>query len=105
MRDPLQAVVDNDGKLVGEESVGAFEHEVTDIARKLLLLHALQAVMKGYDFVGDCDAPGAAFATRGYALTTCPRIDALAGLVRRRKLQLSARARTGKRHPTANQII
>ena len=37
--------------------------------------------------------------------TTCPRIDALAGLVRRRKLQLSARARTGKRHATANQII
>jgi len=41
VRDALQAVVDNDGKLVGEESVGAFEHEVTDIARELLLLRAL----------------------------------------------------------------
>jgi hypothetical protein len=57
--DVLRGVVDHDGELVRPVAFGASEDEVANVARDVLLLGALYAVVKGDDGrVGDTQADG-----------------------------------------------
>ena len=49
VRDALERIVDDDRELVGVEPVRAPHHEVADLAREILRLRSLQAVV-------ECDA-------------------------------------------------
>jgi len=64
MRDRLRGVVDDDRELIGKDSVGALDDEITDVAVQALLLPTLQAVMKTDRLAGNQEPSRAAFAAR-----------------------------------------
>src|SRR5438128_678413 len=99
--DPLLRVVDDHRKLVSEESVGAPDHEIADVTRKLLLLPALKTVSKPDGSFGDGGAPRPG-ARSLRPSTACPRICPLSGGPHRPGLELLATAPTcGGKAPVA----
>src|SRR5438067_8543696 len=104
VRDAAIGIIDDDAQLIRVEAVGALDDEVTDVAREVLLLHALQTIAKADDRVVDADAPRALAvqcALRRNAITAGAGIHALAAAAERRRFEIAARARArvnGVRH-------
>ena len=95
--DALRRIVDDDRELIGDEAVGAPDHEVADVPREVLLLRTLQQVAEADRHRIDADAHRAcapdARRDRGAAGA---RIDALAGGAGRQRLEVASRACAGK---------
>ena len=61
--DPLFGIVDDDGKLVGEDSVGALQHEIADLLLDVLALPALQQILEAERLRVGAHAPSAGAST------------------------------------------
>src|SRR5439155_6275127 len=92
MRDRLRGVVDDDRELIGKDSVGALDDEITDVAVQALLLPTLQAVMKTDRLAGNQEPSRAAFAARRDTAAAGAGIPAFSAGAERHGFELPARA-------------
>ena len=96
MRDLLGSVVDDDRELIGEDSVGALDDEIADVAIQALLLPTLQAVVKTNRLAANHESPRAALAARRDTVAAGAGIPALAAGAERCGFELPARAGAGE---------
>src|SRR5574340_4679 len=59
VRDALEGVIDHDGQLVGEQTVGTPDDEIADVVREVLLQLAVDTVVKTDVRIGHAHPPGA----------------------------------------------
>jgi len=93
--DALIRIVDDNAQLIGVQAVRALDDEVADVARQVLLLAALQTIVKSNDGVVDPDAPCTSATRRALqrnAVAACARIDAFAGRAERGRFEVAAGA-------------
>src|SRR5439155_22470032 len=103
--DRLGSVVDDDRELIGEDSAGALDDEIADVAIQALLVPTLQAVVKTDRLAGNQESPRAALAARRDAVAAGAGILALAAGAEWRGFELPARTGAGEDPAACSQAI
>lgn len=92
----LPRVIDYNGELIGEITVGTQDDKVSDIAGEILLLMPLDCVVKRNCHIVHANAPGARSAAGGQAMSAGARVDGFGAGAQRRVGNFAAGTGAGK---------